>query len=57
MEQVVAESNRITKGFELLGLQNKTAFDSQALIQLKNEYCDHKYCLKCSIGNKILKEM
>ena len=54
MGQLAAESNSITKGFELLGLENKTAFDSQALIQLKNEYCDKKRCLQCAIGNKIL---
>ncbi len=54
MGQLAAESNSITKGFELLGIENKTAFDSQALIQLKNEYCDKKRCLQCAIGNKIL---
>ena len=56
MAQVAAETNSITKGFELLGIENKTASDSQALIQLKNEYCDQKRCLQCAIGNKILKE-
>ena len=54
MEQLAAESNNITNGFELLGIENKTAFDSQALIQLKNEYCDQKRCLQCAIGNRIL---
>ncbi|MEP7163713.1 MAG: DUF2851 family protein [Ferruginibacter sp.] len=57
MEEVAAESNSITRGFELLGIENRTAFDSQALIQLKNEYCDLKRCLQCAIGNKILKEI
>ncbi len=55
MEQLPAESNNITKSFELIGIENKTAFDSQALIQLKNRYCDNRQCLQCSIGNKILK--
>ena len=56
MEQIAAEKNTISKGFQLLGVQNKTAFDSQALIQLKNEYCNCRRCLQCAIGNKILKE-
>ncbi len=56
LEQVKAEKNAITKGFSLLRVINKTAFDSQALIQLKNEYCNKKRCLDCSIGNKLLKE-
>ena len=45
----------MTKGFENLNLENKNAFDSQAFIQLKNEYCNHKLCLQCAIGNSILK--
>ncbi|MEP6713244.1 MAG: DUF2851 family protein [Ferruginibacter sp.] len=57
MEKITAEKNSITKGFQALGVENKTAFDSQALIQLKNEYCNHWYCLQCAIGNKILKGM
>ena len=56
LEQLAAEQNNITKGYMKLGLQNKSAFDSQALIQLKNEYCNQKRCLQCAIGNKILGE-
>jgi Protein of unknown function (DUF2851) len=54
-EQVSAEKNSITKGFQLLGIENKSAFDSQALIQLKNEYCNYKLCLQCAVGNQVLK--
>jgi len=54
MEQIKAESNTITNGYMTIGITNKNAFDSQALIQLKNEYCDHKRCLECAIGNKII---
>ncbi len=50
-----AESNSITKGFQQLGIENKNAFDSQALIELKNEYCNKKRCLDCGVGNAILK--
>ncbi len=50
-----AEKNGITRGFEELTISNKTAYDSQALIQLKNEYCDKKRCLDCSIGNKLIR--
>ena len=55
LEEVSAEVNSITKGFSQLQLSNKTAFDSQAFIELKTQYCDHKYCLKCGVGNAILK--
>lgn len=54
LEEITAEKNTITEGFASLQLQNKTAFDSQAFIQLKNEYCDKKRCLDCAVGNKLL---
>ena len=57
LEEVLPEKNSITKGFESLHYLNKSAFDSQAFIQLKNEYCNHKYCLQCAIGNSLLKKM
>ncbi|HEX7904591.1 MAG TPA: DUF2851 family protein [Chitinophagaceae bacterium] len=52
-----AEKNVITKGFQELGIKNETAFDSQALIELKNEYCTKKRCLECVVGNSLLKGM
>lgn len=55
LEDIKAEQNTITQGFMELGLKSRTAFDSQAVIQLKNEYCNKKRCLECSIGNKLLK--
>ncbi len=55
MEQVAAEKNSITRGFEAIGVANKNAFDSQALLQLKNNYCNKKRCLECAVGNKILR--
>jgi len=56
MAHIAAEKNSITDSFASLGIENKTAYDSQALIQLKHAYCDQKRCLQCAIGNKILKE-
>lgn len=55
MEEIAAEKNSITNGYALLGIENKNAFDSQALIQLKNAYCNKKRCLECAIGNRLLK--
>jgi hypothetical protein len=55
MEQIAAEKNNITRGFEAIGIKVKTAFDTQALIYLKNEYCNNKRCLECAIGNKLLR--
>ena len=53
--QLLPEKNNITEGFKTLGVSNKSASDSQALIQLKNKYCNEKRCLQCAVGNSILK--
>ncbi len=55
LEQLPQEKNTITNGFVKLGVTCKTAFDSQALIQLKNNYCNKKKCLDCAVGNNLLK--
>lgn len=56
LEKTKAEKNNITKGFAALKIEIKNAFDSQALIELRNEYCNQKRCLECSIGNALLKQ-
>jgi hypothetical protein len=56
LEEMSPEKNNVTKGFEHLNVSNNNAFDSQALLQLKNEYCSKKLCLQCAIGNSILKK-
>ncbi len=57
MEQVPYEKNSITKGFAELGIKSRSAFDSQALIQLKNNYCNYKSCLQCAVGNQVMKNL
>jgi len=50
-----AENNYITRMWEQCGMKASNAADSQALIQLKKEYCDKKKCLYCRIGYEYLK--
>lgn len=54
LEEISPEKNAITKGFENLDYSIKSAFDSQAFIELKNEYCNYKLCLQCAIADSIL---
>ncbi len=56
LDEIKAENNRITKVWKDLGIKPDTAFDSQALIHLKNNYCDKKKCLYCNIGTAIFRE-
>ena len=55
LEKLKAEKNHIITMWQECGLQVKTAGDSQALIQLKKEYCDRRDCLRCRIGYEYLR--
>lgn len=54
LEDIKPETNRIVSDFSVAGIIPRNAFDSQALIQLKNQYCDTKKCLYCRIGHRLL---
>jgi len=55
LAELAPEQNNITKAWKALGIENKNALDSQALIQLANNYCKERKCLQCAVGNKLLK--
>lgn len=55
LEQLKAEDNTIVRMWQQCGLSVDNAGDSQALIQLKREYCDKKECLRCRFGYEYLK--
>ncbi len=55
LESITAESNSIIKEWAALKYEAENALESQALIQLKNEYCNKKRCLNCHIGTYLLK--
>ena len=51
---ITSEKNNIISAFNNLKKVSKSSLDSQALIQLKTEYCDKNNCLKCAVGNQFL---
>lgn len=55
LESLPAEDNTIVRMWQQCGFDVETAGDSQALIQLKREYCDRRNCLRCRIGFEYLK--
>jgi hypothetical protein len=55
LQQLPAEQNKITKSWNALGLKVKNAFDSQAVIELNNNFCERRQCLNCNIGVSLLK--
>ncbi|MBT8266686.1 MAG: DUF2851 family protein [Bacteroidia bacterium] len=48
------EKNTIVEGFENLRRMDLSALESQALIQLKANYCDNNKCLDCEIGQQLI---
>ncbi len=54
LENMKPENNSIVKRWANLGIESPNAFYSQAVIQLKNEYCKNQKCINCRIGNEII---
>jgi hypothetical protein len=52
---IKGEENTIIKKFQNLRDFENNALDSQALLQLKNKYCDQNKCLQCAVGNVLLR--
>ncbi len=57
LSTIKPESNSIISKWKKLGIKPENAFETQALIQLKNKYCTFKECLNCQIGNYIIKNI
>lgn len=56
LNEVAAEKNGIIEKFTSFGIQSKSAFETQSLLQLKNEYCNKSKCLECVIGMELMKK-
>ena len=54
LKEIKPENNSIITKFKTLNVPVKNAFDSQSLLELKNNYCAPKRCLECAIGKTIL---
>lgn len=54
ISDIKPEKNSIVSRFEQLDVGVENALESQALLELKNNYCALKRCLQCAIGKNIL---
>ncbi len=54
LEELEAEENKIISEWRSAGIDAESAFYSQALIQLRNEYCKKRRCLECRIGSNLI---
>lgn len=53
--EVAPEKNAIIDKFDSFGIKATNSFETQSLLQLKNEYCALGKCLECAIGLELLK--
>jgi hypothetical protein len=55
LESMKAELNSIILEWRTTGIVAESALYSQALIQLRNEYCKKRKCLQCRIGTNLVR--
>jgi hypothetical protein len=55
LNEVAPEKNAIVDKFSSFGMKSGSAFETQSLLQLKNEYCAKSKCLECAIGMELMK--
>jgi hypothetical protein len=55
LDELPPETNAIVSKWRRIGIGARTAFESQALLELKAGYCGPKRCLKCAAGRSLLR--
>jgi hypothetical protein len=53
-EDLPPETNSVISDWKKSGIDSESAFYTQALLQLTNEYCRKRRCLECQIGCKLI---
>ena len=56
MEQIAPENNTIIRQWRVLGQQVRNAADTQALLHLYQNYCQHHECINCEVGYRIFQK-
>lgn len=56
LKQIKPEKNNIIRELNKLNINAKNAFETQALLHLKSEYCDKHLCMQCAVGNVLLRK-
>jgi hypothetical protein len=54
LQKLPPEDNRIIRDWQQLGIEATSAFDSQALIELRKNHCSKRLCSQCPVGIAVL---
>jgi hypothetical protein len=57
LQKIKPEKNNIISKFDDIGVKAKTGYETQALLELKNNYCTKKRCLDCVVGSRLLNRL
>ena len=57
LDKLQPEDNSIIRQWIRLGVEPRSAFDTQSLIQLQTQYCQPQNCLKCHIGYQVIRRI
>jgi hypothetical protein len=57
LENIPAEENKISKTWKSLGLSQRNAGETQAGIELFNNFCKNRLCLNCQIGVAVINKI
>jgi hypothetical protein len=54
LESCKPEKNRVLSEWQKLEIEAQDGAQSQALIELRKQYCEHKNCVICNIGKALI---
>jgi hypothetical protein len=54
LNRIPPETNRVIRRWDQAGVRPSSAFYSQALLQLSENYCSRRRCLACSVGTHLI---
>ena len=55
LQALPPEKNQLVSKYRKYGFSLKSAFDTQAVLELHHSFCDKKRCLSCTVGSSIVK--
>ena len=56
MERIAPENNTVIRQWRVLGQTIRNAADTQALLHLYQNYCQHHECINCEVGYQIFQD-